>query len=174
MLLRRSLPAAGLLALLSLSACDRSGPGQGVIPAGQRQSVAAVSYLDSSGNRHTLAEHLGRVVVVDVWATWCPPCQRSLPEIAELQRRDDKAFVVLAISVDRNGWDDVRPYLGANPQLGLRAALPWDDHSLEAFGAIHGIPTTLVVDRRGCLRERWSGYDPGGAERALKAALAEP
>jgi len=174
MFLRRWIPVACWVALLSLSACDRSGPGHGVIPADQRQSVAAVTYLDSSGTRHTLAEHLGQVVVVDVWATWCPPCQRSLPEIAELQRREDKAFAVLAISVDRKGWDDVRPYLGANPQLGLRAALPWDDHSLEPFGAIRGIPTTLIVDRQGRLRERWSGYDPGGADRALKSALAEP
>jgi thiol-disulfide isomerase/thioredoxin len=133
-----------------------------------------VEYVDSSGIQHSLAEYRGKVVVVDVWATWCPPCQRSLPEIAALQGRDGNDFVVLAMSVDQNGWDDVRPFLGANPQMGLRAALPKDGKALDAFGSIHSIPTTLIVDRQGRLRERWSGYYPGRAEQALQEALLEP
>jgi thiol-disulfide isomerase/thioredoxin len=133
-----------------------------------------VAYVDSSGAPHTLAEHQGKVVVVDVWATWCPPCRRSLPEIATLQGKESGDFVVLAISVDRNGWDDVRPFLGAHPELGLRAALPKAPESLKPFGEIQGIPTTLIVDRQGRLRERWSGYYPDRAESALQAAMKEP
>jgi len=175
MLLRRSaliLPV--LLLAMSQGACDPAGGAkEGVVPPSQRLAVAAVSYLDASGQSHTLAEHLGQVVVVDVWATWCPPCRKSLPDIAALQAQDGKDYVVLAISVDRNGWDDVRPYLGANPQLGLRASLPVDGSSLKPFGSIPAIPTTLIVDRQGRLRERWSGYYPGRVEKALQAALAE-
>jgi len=160
--------------LFLLPGCNRWRSGEGLVPADQRRLVSSVEYVDSSGIQHSLAEYKGKVVVVDVWATWCPPCRRSLPEIAALQGRDGNDFVVLAMSVDQNGWDDVRPFLGANPQMGLRAALPKDGKALDAFGSIRSIPTTLIVDRQGRLRERWSGYHPGRAEQALQEALLEP
>jgi thiol-disulfide isomerase/thioredoxin len=163
-----------LFLLVAFLGCDRWESVEGVVPVPKRRPVDSVQYVDSSGISHALAEHRGKVVVVDVWATWCPPCRRSLPEIAALQDKEGTAFQVLAISVDRRGWDDVRPFLGANPSLGLRAALPKDPDSLNAFGEIHSIPTTLIVDRQGRLRERWSGYYPGRAEGALQEALKEP
>lgn len=164
--------AAGLLAASLLLACSFGG-GQGVIPPGKRKLVSHVAYVDSSGVEHKLAEHLGKVVVVDVWATWCPPCRRSLPEIAALQGREDDAYAVLAISVDRGGWGEVRPFLNNNTQLGLRAVLPAGPGALDPFGAISGIPTTLIIDRQGRLRERWSGYYEGRAAKALREALDE-
>jgi thiol-disulfide isomerase/thioredoxin len=157
-----------------LLACSLAGGGQGVIPAEKRKLMSLVAYVDSSGMNHSLAEHLGKVVVVDVWATWCPPCRKSLPEIAALQAKEGPDYAVLAISVDSGGWDDVRPYLNGNAQLGLRAALPAHANALEPFGEIAGIPTTLIVDRHGRLRERWSGYYEGKAEKALRDALGEP
>lgn len=171
MALRRLFPALLPLALL-LSACGRSAP-QGVVPAGDRKLVAQVAYLDAEGQRHTLTEHSGKVVLVDVWATWCPPCRASLPEVAALQQQGGQDYVVLAVSVDRNGWADVKPFLEANRNLGLSAVLPDGRGALAPFGPIRGIPTTLVIDRHGRLRERWSGYSEGRAARALEAALRE-
>jgi thiol-disulfide isomerase/thioredoxin len=161
----------GMLALLL--ACSFAGGDSGVIPPDKRKLMSRVSYVDSSGVQHSLAEQLGKVVVVDVWATWCPPCRRSLPEIAALQAKEGSDFAVLAISVDQGGWEDVRPYLNGNTQLGLRAVLPADGKALDSFGEISGIPTTLIVDRQGRLRERWSGYYEGRAAKALQAALGE-
>jgi len=163
-----SLPA-GVLCL----ACSLGGGDQDVTAPGKRKLMSRVTYVDSSGSRHSLAEHLGQVVVVDVWATWCPPCRRSLPEIAALQGAAGADYVVLAISVDQKGWEEVRPFLNANAQLRLNAVLPADRESLKPFGEISGIPTTLVVDRKGRLRERWSGYYEGRAQKALREALAE-
>lgn len=165
--------AAGILALAVLLACGLGGEDKGVIPDDKRKLVSHASYVDSSGAEHTLAEHIGQVVLVDVWATWCPPCRRSLPEIAALQNREESGYIVLAISVDRKGWDDVRPFLNANSKMGLRAALPAGPVGLEPFGEISAIPTTLVIDRHGRLRERWSGYYEGRAEKALREALKE-
>jgi thiol-disulfide isomerase/thioredoxin len=133
--------------------------------------VSKVAFRDAEGNRRTLADFKGKVVLVDVWATWCPPCRAALPEVAELQKAEGDSYVVLPISVDQGGWGDVKPFLAQNPQLGLQAYLPDGGRALAPFGEIRGIPTTLIVDRQGRLVRRWSGYGQGMARRALDEAL---
>ncbi len=133
--------------------------------------VRSVAFVDAQGQRHTLAEFQGKVVLVDVWATWCPPCRKSLPEVAQLQHAEDGTYVVVPISVDNGGWDDVKPFLAKHPELGLTAFVPEGPKALDAFGPITGIPTSIVVDRQGRLLQRWSGYGEGMAKRALDEAL---
>jgi len=161
-------------ALLAGCSFGGSGGDKGPVEASSRKRVSQVEFLDGSGAKRSLAEFNGKVVVVDVWATWCPPCRASLPEVAALQKRGGEDFIVLPISVDRGGWGDVSPFLNANPHLGLEAFLPAGSRALSPFGEIRGIPTTLIVDRHGRLRERWSGYFAGRAEKALEEALREP
>ncbi len=156
--------ALGGLALLRLHGSSSEGA-----PAGT--DVRSVAFMDAQGQRHTLAEFQGKVVLVDVWATWCPPCRRSLPEVAALQRAENADYAVVPISVDNGGWDDVKPFLAQHPELGLTAYLPSGPRSLDAFGPITGIPTTLLVDRQGRLIRRWSGYFEGRDKQALDEAL---
>lgn len=132
--------------------------------------VRSVAIQDAGGQRHTLAEYAGKVVVVDVWATWCPPCQASLPELAKLQTESDGRYLVLPISVDEGGFKDVNTYLSRHP-MQLKAYVPLNRGALDPFGPISGIPTTIIVDGSGKLRTRWSGYASGRAESELKAAL---
>lgn len=135
--------------------------------------VSAVAFRDAEGGRHTLAEFAGKVVVVDVWATWCPPCKASLPEIATLQAASQGRYVVLPISVDEGGFATVANFLAgqAGAVRTLKAYVPEGRDALEPFGPIQGIPTTIIVDAEGKLRTRWSGYYPGRTESELKAAL---
>ena len=135
--------------------------------------VRSVAFLDAEGRRHTLAEYSGKVVVVDVWATWCPPCKASLPEIGALQSASDERYVVLPISVDEGGFGAVKAYLGrqSGALQALKAYVPTDSGALDAFGPIQGIPTTIIVDAQGNLRTRWSGFYPGRTEAELKTAL---
>jgi thiol-disulfide isomerase/thioredoxin len=133
--------------------------------------VADVRMRDAQGRGSSLADYRGRVVVVDVWATWCPPCRASLPEIAQLQRAADERYAVLAISVDDGGFDAVLPYLARNPSLGLTAHVPDGARALAPLGHIRGIPTTFLVDRQGKVAAQWSGYYPGRAEVELKRLL---
>lgn len=133
--------------------------------------VSRVAFLDAEGIRHTVAEYQGKVVLVDVWATWCPPCRKSLPEVAELQKAGGGRYVVLPISVDSRGWDDVTPFLAKNPQLGLRAYVPEGQGGLEPLGEIRGIPSTFVIDRQGRVVKHWEGYGEGRAKRALDETL---
>jgi thiol-disulfide isomerase/thioredoxin len=160
--------------LLGGVALVRGMLGGGSEGASSGTDVSRVAYQDAEGNHHTLADLRGKVVLVDVWATWCPPCRQSLPEVADLQKEGGDRYMVLPISVDRGGWGDVKPFLAQNPQLGLTAYLPDGGKAMDAFGDIRGIPTTLIVDRKGRLVQRWSGYGKGMAKRALDEALKAP
>ncbi len=133
--------------------------------------VAAVRMRDAKGRVSTLADYRGRAVVVDVWATWCPPCRASLPEVAQLQRSADDRFAVVALSVDDDGFGAVLPFFALNPSLQLTAHVPDGPDGLAPFGSIRGIPTTFIIDRQGKVAAQWSGYYPGRAEVELKKVL---
>ena len=170
MIVAAVLVVAGLL--LGGTALMRGlGVDEGGLGAKAGTDVSAVAFLDAQGQRHTLAEFKGKVVLVDVWATWCPPCRKSLPEVAQLQKAENGTYVVIPISVDNGGWGDVKPFLAQHPELGLTAFIPDGPKALDPFGPISGIPTSLVVDREGHLIRRWSGYGEGMAKRALDEAL---
>ena len=106
-----ALVGGGLLLVGLVGLRGLRGDGAG---ASAGTDVRKVAFRDAEGNRRTLADYRGKVVVVDVWATWCPPCRKSLPEVAELQRSGGDRYVVLPISVDRGGWGDVKPFLAQN------------------------------------------------------------
>lgn len=170
----RTLFAVGLMAvglLLVGMVVVRGLFGGGAAGAPKGTDVSQVAFMDENGTRHTIGDYRGKVLMVDVWATWCPPCRKSLPEVAELQRGEGDAYLVLPISVDRGGWQDVQPFLQQNPQLGLKAFLPAGDKGLEPFGEISGIPTTIIIDRQGKVVKRWAGYGEGMAKAALDEAL---
>lgn len=136
------------------------------------RNLAELRLLDADGNTHRLGDLKGRVVVLDFWATWCPPCRMSLPEVAALQARQGDQYAVVPVSLDRGGFGDVAPFLKANPQLNLFAVVPKDPGALaRQVGRISGIPTTLVVDRTGKVARAWTGYSPGRLEQELQAAL---
>lgn len=167
----RSLAAAALVGgglllagFVALRGLRGGGPAAGT-------DVSQVAFRDAAGNRRTLADFKGKVVLVDVWATWCPPCRKSLPEVAELQKAAGESYVVLPISVDQEGWGAVTPFLIQNPQLGLTAYVPDGASGLEPFGEIRGIPTTFIIDREGRVAKTWAGYGEGMAKRALEEAL---
>jgi thiol-disulfide isomerase/thioredoxin len=157
-----------LMGVVGLRGCAGGGSGSG---ASLGTEVGRVAIRDAAGGRRTLADYRGQVVLVDVWATWCPPCRAALPEVAELQKAGGGDYVVLPVSVDQGGFGDVQPFLAQNPQLGLRAFIPDGKDGLAPFGEIRGIPTTLIIGRDGKLRERLVGYREGAMKQALDAAL---
>jgi thiol-disulfide isomerase/thioredoxin len=111
-------------------------------------------FLDASGQTLTLANFAGKVLLLNLWATWCAPCIREMPSLDRLQAKVGKEdFVVLPISLDREG----RPIVEAFYQrLGLRHLGIYLDPGLSIGAAfpIDVLPANFLVDREG----RVTGY----------------
>lgn len=136
------------------------------------QDVSTVAYLDVAGTRHTLAEEKGKVVVLDVWATWCPPCRKSLPGLAKLAVAGGNDYTVIPVSVDDDGFKAVTPFLQSHPDLAaLPGLVPDGPRGLAPLGAVGAIPTTFLLDREGKVLDAWSGVQEERLADGLRRAL---
>jgi len=138
-----ALCALALPLVSAVSARAEALPVVGPAPAWSLKSL--------DGKSIGLAELKGKVVVVDFWATWCPPCVHEIPGYIALQKKyADRGLVIVGLSVDQKGASVVEAFAkakGVNYPLAL--ATP---EIVEAFGGVEGIPTTFLIDRDGKIR----------------------
>lgn len=131
---------------------------------------------DLAGQAVRLSSLRGRVVLLNVWTTWCPPCREEMPSMEGLhQRLRDRGFVLLAVSQDEGGAAVVEPFVR---QLGLTFPVLVDpDQQVGRRFGVWGYPESFLIDRDGRVVERiigprdWSS--PGqvaAVERLLDAA----
>ncbi len=93
----------------------------------------------------------GRVVLVNIWATWCPPCRAEMPALQQLaSSHADDPFVLLGLSVDRGPEAKVDAFLRERGITYPNAII--GDEVLRAFGGVRGYPTSVLLDKRGVLR----------------------
>lgn len=131
-------------------------------------AVPEIGFTDAEGKALTLADFKGRVVLLNLWATWCAPCVEEMPSLDRLQARlGDGEFTVLALSLDRQGRDAVAPFLEKLGVGNLTAYLDTKNSAMRALG-IRGLPTTILIDREG----REVGRIEGAADWNSDAAAA--
>ena len=108
-----------------------------------------VGFSDGDGQSVKLSSFRGKVVLLNVWATWCPPCRKEMPTLDRLQAKlGGSRFEVVALSIDRSGPSVVRSFYD---EIGIKALRIYIDQSGEASSAlnVYGIPTTLLIDHAG-------------------------
>lgn len=101
-----------------------------------------------NGDMFTLSEHEGKVIVLNIWATWCPPCREEIPDFIELQEEmEEDGVLFVGVSVDETGWDVVRPFA---KEFKINYPLVVDDGAVrEKYGPFQGIPTTFFINKEG-------------------------
>ena len=114
-------------------------------PPEQVAALPRFSLTDLQGKSLTAAEVEGRVVLVEFWATWCPPCRSTLEWLSALQRQHGDRIAVLALAVE-SPEEQVRATAAALPDLRIAIA---DAPAARSFGDILAVPTLFLFDRAG-------------------------
>ena len=116
----------------------------------------------------------GKVVLINFWATWCPPCRAEMPGFESVyERHADSDFVVLGVAMDEGGQDGVRQFL-AERRISYPVAMA-NDAIVQDFGGVSLLPSSFLIDRRGRIRNQVQGvYDAAALERQVDELLKEP
>ena len=141
-----------------------------LLPAGTTAPNFTLSKLD--GSVVSLASLKGKVVLVDFWATWCPPCRESMPVIENIYRSlKPQGLVVLSVNTSDN-HDAMQTFLAAHPEYTTTMLFDPNRHPQEIgdFYQVTGIPTLYVLDKQGKVAASFVGYEPG-EEAEIRLAL---
>lgn len=135
------------------------------------KSAPDFTLQDLGGSSFTLSSTKGKVVILDFWATWCPPCRAEIPHFISLYSQyKGQGLEIVGVALDKGGVRDVRPF---SEEVGINYPLVIGTQDVtEDYGGIRGIPTTFVIDREGNIVERYEGYrDKEVFESAIKKLL---
>lgn len=139
----------------------------GIIAINEKKKAPEFNLEDLEGEVRGLKEFLGRMVFLNFWATWCPPCKEEMPSMENLyQRFKGKDFVILAVSVDRPGVKVVKPFIDKG---GFTFPILLDpDWETSLKYNIRSIPTTYLIDKKGFVVGIAIGSRDWGDEASIK------
>lgn len=147
----------GYAQLLGERASDAGGA-LSIQRAEKPRPLPDLRFIDADSRPRSLAELRGRVVLLNIWATWCAPCRQEMPALDRLQAMlGGPGFEVVALSIDRDGLPKVKQFYGELGLKALRVYVATDSDVMAKLGAV-GVPLTLLVDRDG--NELWRKLGP--------------
>jgi len=137
----------------------------------QRDTAASdFSLQDMSGKTVRLSDYKGKVVLLEFWATWCPPCRASVPGLEKLHKAyKDKGMVLLAVSMDDGGWDEVKSFM---KESGITYTVLKGTEDVAMKYDVRSIPMMLVLNKEGRIARRYLGMGSDeDLEKDIKAGL---
>jgi len=111
---------------------------------------------DANGANFRLSDYAGKVVLLNFWASWCPPCKKEIPWFAEFQKEyGADGFAVIGVSIDEDGWKAVRPVM-ESLKVNYRMALG-NDALTQKFGGVESLPESLLISPDGRIWTKHTG-----------------
>jgi cytochrome c biogenesis protein CcmG/thiol:disulfide interchange protein DsbE len=149
--------AAYMLILTARNTTDAGSPTDfSAIPAEVQIDAPPLALDDLQGARHSLSDYRGQVVLVNLWATWCPPCQAEMPNLQDFYNSHRKeGFAVIAVE-DGDPTADVISFAqkyGLNFSIWLDPTYQATDHAFKTMN----LPSSYIIDRKGVIRLEWVG-----------------
>lgn len=139
----RNRPNGGSTTATGRTTTTRSSTGAGAIGT-QAANFSATDIMNNS--TITLSNYIGKVVVLNFWATWCPPCRAEIPDLIQLHKKYAGKLVVIGASCDDSA-STVKPFIN---QQGINYPIFMSTEAIEAtYGGVTGIPATFIIDKTG-------------------------
>ncbi len=119
------------------------------------EELPPLTMTDLDGRSHSSSDWRGKVVLINFWATWCPPCRAEIPDLIALQKKYHDKLVIIGISEDEGTIEEVRRFADAQ---GVNYPIVMTTPELrKTFKGVAALPTTFVLDRDGRLAQRHVG-----------------
>jgi len=165
-----ALPGPGATAQADADAAGQAPFGE-FLPASRPWPAPPAVFTDADGKTLSLRDFAGKLVLVNLWATWCAPCRREMPSLERLQTRLGDKITILAISEDRGGSKAVAPFIA---KLGLKVVKTYLDPESAVGRAfkVDGLPTSFLIDRQGRVLGRVEGEAEWDSPKML--AIIDP
>lgn len=154
-----------LMVFLVSSSCTREKK-----PAIKGDEAPDFKLSTTNGSEVHLSDLRGKVILIEFWATWCPPCRESIPIMNEIYKKyNEKGLVLLGISVDkgRNVVEDLRAFVG---EYSIQYPVLIDSKNVNNIYGVYNIPTTFLIDKEGKIVLKNIGFSPD-VENKLSAEI---
>jgi thiol-disulfide isomerase/thioredoxin len=143
-----------------------------VTPATKPLLVPDLAFQDASGTQRKLSDWRGRTILLNLWATWCVPCKKEMPALAELQAKlGGNDFQVVAVNIDTRDLDKPKAWL---KEAGITSLGYFRDEKAKVFqdlklaGKAFGMPTSILIDKAGCEIASIAGPAEWASDDAIK------
>lgn len=142
-------------------------------PAPLAASVMQAKFNLIDGKSKTLADYSGKVLIVDLWATWCGPCRQEIPHLVEIAKEYKSKGVEVIGLTNEDPQTDEEKVKEFSKQFKINYAVGWADPQMQ-FGLMrgrNGIPQTLIIGRDGMVLNHFVGFSAAISVPQMRAAL---
>jgi len=167
--MRKLLAAALVFSLFAVSGCQKESAGVKPVEKAATAENSGVkaydfTFTDVNGKKHNLSDYRGKVVVVQFFGTYCPPCKAEMPALEEIYKKHGGKVVVIGLSVDYIGLPSEKlksfvKEMGITYPVGSSTEKAWEEYAGRITG-LDSIPQTFIIDKEGRIRYYEVGFTP--------------